>query len=226
MPTLLEIVDHIYFINLTHRQDRAADFYKTMESIGIARESITRIPAFYEPDIGALGCTKSHIFALEKFLTSTYESVLIFEDDFEITSRKELDDFCRQFLKTPPPQWDVLLFSGVLKEGCPTDLSYLIKVKELQTSSSYMIKKRYAPILLENMKEGREALETYYLGTGRAIPDYCLDMYWKSLQNKDNWFLTNPILGYQRPSYSDIQKKEVDYTHEEMNLNPMNKEPS
>lgn len=226
MPSLLQIVDHIYFINLNHRTDRANDFYKTMESIDVGRESITRIPAIYEHDIGALGCTKSHILALETFLESDYERVLIFEDDFEISSRKELDDFCREFMETSSLSWDLILFSGVLKEGCPTDLSYLTKIQELQTSSSYMIQKRYAPRLLENMKEGREALETYYLGTGRAIPDYCLDMYWKSLQRKDNWFLTNPILGYQRPSFSDIQKKEVDYTYEEMNLNPMNKEPS
>lgn len=222
MPTLLEIVDHIYFINLNHRQDRAADFYKTMESIGIGKESITRIPAAYEPDIGALGCTKSHIHALEKFLDSNYKTVVIFEDDFEISSKDDFFVFCQKFKDSPPLEWDIILFSGVLKEGYRSDSSYLTKVKELQTSSSYMVQKRYAPFLLENMKEGKEALEIYYLGTGRAIPDYCLDMYWKSLQKKDNWFLTNPILGFQRPSFSDIQGKEVDYTNVEMNLNPLN----
>ena len=40
---------------------------------------------------------------------------------------------------------------------------------------------------------------------------YDVDIYWKLLKPIDNWFIFKKTLGYQRPSYSDIEKKDVDY---------------
>jgi hypothetical protein len=40
---------------------------------------------------------------------------------------------------------------------------------------------------------------------------YALDMYWQRIQARDNWYLVAPSLVVQRPSYSDIEKKHVDY---------------
>lgn len=37
-----------------------------------------------------------------------------------------------------------------------------------------------------------------------------IDIYWKKLQN-DKWYVTNPVLGYQRESYSDIEKRITNY---------------
>jgi len=38
-----------------------------------------------------------------------------------------------------------------------------------------------------------------------------MDIYWKQLQKTDKWYITNPVLGYQRMSYSDIEKRITDY---------------
>ena len=38
----------------------------------------------------------------------------------------------------------------------------------------------------------------------------CIDISWKKLQN-DKWFTTNPIIGSQIQSFSDIEHKNVDY---------------
>ena len=37
------------------------------------------------------------------------------------------------------------------------------------------------------------------------------DMYWKLLQEIDNWFALKTAAGIQRKSYSDIESREVDY---------------
>tara|TARA_B110000908_G_C9854583_1_gene271419 strand:+ start:329 stop:469 length:141 start_codon:yes stop_codon:yes gene_type:complete len=38
-----------------------------------------------------------------------------------------------------------------------------------------------------------------------------IDKHWHILQKKDNWFIFNNNLGYQRAGYSDIENGEVDY---------------
>ena len=43
--------------------------------------------------------------------------------------------------------------------------------------------------------------------------DYSLDAYWIKLQIKYRFLLINPLSIYQKPDYSDIENKEVDYHH-------------
>lgn len=219
MSSFQQCIEHIYFINLDHRYDRAQDFYKMMEQMGISEESITRISAIFEPMNGALGCTKSHIKTIETFLQSNYKCCCVFEDDFDFISKEALEDFCAEFQTVDPKEWDMILFSGVIFQSEASKYKCLRRVFDLQTSSSYILTRVYAPQLLANLQESAEALEIYSKGTGRIIEGYCLDMYWKSLQKKDKWFVSYPLLGYQRPSYSDIEKKNVDYTSLEMSLN-------
>jgi predicted RNA-binding protein len=40
---------------------------------------------------------------------------------------------------------------------------------------------------------------------------YALDIYWKSLQKKDNWFMILPPTVSQYENYSDIEKKNTNY---------------
>mgnify|MGYP001811514618 CR=1 FL=1 len=42
---------------------------------------------------------------------------------------------------------------------------------------------------------------------------YGLDMMWKHLQREDKWYIFNPVLGVQRPSFSDIEGKHTDYSN-------------
>jgi tyrosyl-tRNA synthetase len=40
---------------------------------------------------------------------------------------------------------------------------------------------------------------------------YAIDQFWTQLQQKDNWFLINPLTVVQRSGYSDIEKKHRNY---------------
>jgi GR25 family glycosyltransferase involved in LPS biosynthesis len=44
-------------------------------------EKVNRINAIYLPDVGALGCAKSHILALKDAKLNGYNNCLILEDD-------------------------------------------------------------------------------------------------------------------------------------------------
>ena len=40
---------------------------------------------------------------------------------------------------------------------------------------------------------------------------YAIDKFWFHLQANDKWFLITPLTVTQKPGYSDIEKKEINY---------------
>ena len=46
----------------------------------------------------------------------------------------------------------------------------------------------------------------------RAHVDAAIDIHWRFLQEKDAWFVLWPVGGEQSKSYSDIEKRAVDYS--------------
>jgi len=42
---------------------------------------------------------------------------------------------------------------------------------------------------------------------------YEIDVFWDTLQQKDNWFIIMPRTVTQLSDYSDILKKDVNYDH-------------
>ena len=77
------------------------------------------------------------------------------------------------------------------------------KVISAQTTSGYCITKKFAQILLKNFKESQDLIIKF----GRRH-EICLDQYWKRIQPMNNWYVINPVLGYQYENYSDIEKKQ------------------
>jgi len=198
------IYDHIYYINLDHRIDRNEDFLMSMKTLGIPNEQITRVSAIYNEERGALGCSQSHAKAIKLFLDSPYQRCIIFEDDF-IPKKEEWETFFEKMKAYPNEGWDLIQLSGNILQSSETSIPFLRKAFHVQTSSSYLLQKRFASILLENIEEGAKALEAKY------DDSFCIDIYWLSLQAKSLWFISEPVLGYQRESYSDILKRITKY---------------
>ena len=71
-------IDTIYYINLDHRIDRKEKFLECMNDLQVPKSKIERISAIYEPNLGILGCTKSHMLALETFINSDKNTCIIF----------------------------------------------------------------------------------------------------------------------------------------------------
>ena len=198
------IYDHIYYINLDHREDRNEEFLAEMKTLGIPSEQTTRVSAIYNEECGALGCSQSHAKAIKLFLESPYDRCIIFEDDFS-AKKEEWDAFFQKMRAYPDEGWDLIQLSGNILDSCETSIPFLRKAFHVQTSSSYLLQKRFAGTLLENIEEGSRKLETKYSELS------CLDIYWLPLQEKSLWFISEPVLGYQRESYSDILKRTTKY---------------
>ena len=75
-----------------------------------------------------------------------------------------------------------------------------------QTTMAYICKQEYYDTLIANYREGLEKL-----AAGGHYTQFALDIYWKSLQSS-GWVFAYPPLGRQKPGFSDIEKKDVDYS--------------
>jgi glycosyl transferase, family 25 len=168
------------------------------------------------PDLGALGCALSHAKVLADFIYFDEKPfALILEDDFSIrdapTFTSTINNFCNQDYL-----WDVLLLghnSAVPIE--PTHFGTACRTINSQTASGYLVGRFYAIKLMECFFRSAELLRRY-----QYLPDpnktiaksmFSCDILWKELQIRDRFIVPLPSLIIQRPSYSDIEKRNVDY---------------
>ena len=208
----MEFLDVIYYCNLEHRRDRNSEFLGEMERFGVPSERIHRMKSVYTPHIGALGCSKTHIQVLKHFIASGKATCAVFEDDFMFTVSKETAEATlAQFFNDIGRNFDVLMLGGNIQVSTPTEFSYLKKIIDAQCTSSYVITREFAPVLLELWELAVKRLEVYTYIYGRRNNDDCLDMAWKKLQPGSRWYTVDPVFGIQRPSYSDVENCLVDY---------------
>jgi GR25 family glycosyltransferase involved in LPS biosynthesis len=200
-----------YYINLNHRTDRNKHMINQFKSYNI--KNYERIEGcMFNLNVenlngktnGRIGCTMSHIKTLETFINSEYEYCVIFEDDFLFTINKEEYSKKLEYVFKLNINWDVILFSSNVISSIPYN-NFLHKALNCQTTSSYLVTKKYAEKLLKNYIEGLNLLKE------TQQSKYCIDMYWKKLQPDDNWYVFKPKIGKQMPSYSDISKGNVNH---------------
>ncbi|ATZ80616.1 alpha-1,2-fucosyltransferase [Bodo saltans virus] len=204
-----EYITKIIYINLDHRTDRNNEINAEFERIGIPKEKILRLSAIHDNN-GAMGCTKSHIAVLELAKKNKYENVLILEDDFNFI--KNIDKIDSAF---------TLLFSklGNIFDGFQMSRGYkyekkenicgtIFRTDECSTTSGYLVSNRIYDKLLQNYKKGL----LLYKSNPEKTTEFSLDVYWKNVQKTSNWYVSDPFLGYQRTSYSDIGNIYINYS--------------
>jgi len=203
-PAFSKKIDVIYYINLDKRQDRKQEFLDNFNEIDENR--IIKVKGHYYPDNGAVGCLMSHVTALNKALSDGLgDNILICEDDFMI---KDMDYFNKMLdlFFDKIDSWDVIMLGHNTVDSKDTGIKTkdkkekVIKILNSQTTSGYLIKRSYIPILLDIYAKDL----TEYMKTGEW-GNYFTDQSWKVLQPVDNWYAFEPSVGFQRPSYSDIQ---------------------
>ena len=193
---LWSFIDKVVYINLDHRTDRNEHMKNMTRTFG---NKVSRFSAIKKEN-GAMGCTLSHIQALKKAIQENYENILILEDDAEWNNFEESYQILKKLSSNP---YDVIMLGG----SFVSYNSENYKVDTASTTTGYLVNKHYMQTLLSNFKEGLEQqlLIEYRCGS------FAIDVYWRSLQKTDNWFIVQPPLIYQTPSYSDIENYTVDY---------------
>lgn len=202
----MEHIDAFYFINLDRRKDRLIQISGELEKMKIPEEKIIRVQGF-EHKIGIFGCGKSHISAINHFIASGKNRCMIFEDDFEFTETKEKVNEVLRNIFTSGAEIDCLMLAG--KDNCvltidPTQKIYLQRIFFATCPSCYVLTKKYAPGLLNNLSEGIAKQEKWINAFGEPENAFNNDYYWIYEQMSRKYYFTVPKLGRQRDSPSDI----------------------
>jgi glycosyl transferase family 25 len=194
----------IYYINLSHRTDRKQQVEEELVKIDI--DKFQRFDAIEKED-GRIGCSMSHLELLKMARTNDLPYIIIVEDDIQFINPILFKNQFQKFLKSRE-QWDVLLFGGNNYGSIRQTNPYTIKITNCLTTTGYMVSRHYYDTLISNIEEGLEKLIQYPTEHYK----YAIDVYWQSLQKKDEWHLIYPLIVVQRPGYSDIEKTHRDYT--------------
>jgi glycosyl transferase family 25 len=197
-------IDAILYINLDHRVDRKEHILNEINKLGKDASYVHRIDAIKNSN-GALGCSLSHIKALQYVLEHPeWKNVIVLEDDFTFHSSdtseivKSIDELCNH------SAFDVCQLSyNPIGKFVDTIQPHprIKKIVKAQTSAGYLITKTYIPTLIQNLIESSNVMRT----KGKCSSN-CLDVYRGSLQSRDNWLCTFPAIGYQYANYSDIEQ--------------------
>lgn len=204
----MDKIDKIFYINLEKRTDRRVEIENELihKFNYISAERFIGIP--YEQ--GIYGCTMSHICLFRKMIENNWDTMMVFEDDAQLlTDRVSIDSHIHMFLKDD--QLDILCIGNSCGDNKPYN-ELMNRCFNTQTTSCYVIKKKFVKALLEcyffdlskalTLPENSQELEKH-IGY--------IDTAWFPLQYTRYFMMPKIRQVLQRPSYSDIQHKMTDY---------------
>jgi GR25 family glycosyltransferase involved in LPS biosynthesis len=199
----IQDITHAFYINLESRTDRKEYVEEQLKLVSI---NATRFNAI-KLENGAVGCSMSHLKCIEIAKKNDWDHVLIVEDDITFLNPGLFVNNINKFLERHN-EWDVVLIGGnIIPPYKKVDFS-CVQVVNCQTTTGYLVKSHYFDTLIKNYKEGIIKL----LKEPENHKIYAIDKHWFSLQEKDTWYLITPLTVTQKEDYSDIEKKNTNYT--------------
>lgn len=146
---------------------------------------------------GAVGCLLSHYHILQSaMLLNT--NVFIFEDDIQFLdgTKENLELTCEELSKI---EWDMFYIGGNILKPFYKTSDHLAKLNHCQSTVSYGVNKNFIEKLLSyiNLQQISKPIDMIYADD--IIPN-------------NNCFISIPMLGIQRNSFSDIENQTVEYS--------------
>lgn len=198
-----DFFDKIYVINLDYRKDRLAQVMDEFSKVGIKdrveRHSGLTAHRFGDPKKDACyGNHLAHSICIHNANIEDANNVLIFEDDVQFLSNaiEVLSGTIQQI----PKDWD-MLYLGVNIEKPAYQISRnLAKLTFAYSTHAYAVNLRYSSVKddLLSINTDPDVVHNDVEYSNKIIPNY-------------NCYSCVPIIAIQRPSYSDIEKKFMDY---------------
>jgi GR25 family glycosyltransferase involved in LPS biosynthesis len=202
-------IKNIFYINLETRPDRKSHFENEMKKLGWSAARFNAI----KHKFGALGCSMSHLSLLKYAKQNNLDHILIMEDDISFLYPEIFVKNLNSFLSSEK-EFDVLLIAGNNMGPYEKINEYCVKIKKCQTTTGYLVKRNYYDILIANIEQG----VNYLSNNLNRLNDFAIDQYWNKLQLKDNWLLLIPLTVTQRPDYSNIEKRVINYNRVMLDL--------
>jgi len=203
-----KLFENCYLINLDDKVQRLNDSITELSKLDIKPIRFDAV----RHQKGAIGCSLSHLGVLNLAKFKNHEYVLVCEDDNLILSVDGVKKSINQFLEDKL-EWDVLILSANNYRPFEKTSNYYIKVKNAQCTNAYIVRRHYYETLIQIW----ETAIIKFSQNPEQHGIYALDQYWKVLQKKDNWYLIIPPNIIQKPEYSNVENRMVDYTNCFMN---------
>jgi len=201
MSNFESLIQNHFYINLDCRNDRLVACEAELKKIGLDRPC--RFSAIKTKQ-GIVGCGMSHLTCIENAKKDNLPYIAIFEDDIVISKPNKLRNQVDRILKSQV-DWDVLLLGGNAFTPHKEVGEDHVIVNRCYCGTAYIVKQQYYDTMIDNIRDGLSKL----VATGDR--QFSWDAWWINLQQKDRFLLVNPLSVYQRPDYSDIENKNVDY---------------
>jgi len=202
-------IQHAFYINLDSRPDRKEFVEAQLKTIGI---KATRFDAIKLKN-GAIGCSMSHLKCLEIAKINKWDHILIVEDDITFLNPELFVNQLNSFL-SKDKDFDVVLIAGNNGPPYTTIDETCIQVTRCQTTTGYLVNGHYIDTLITNYKEGIQK----FMNEPDNRVNYAIDKYWGNLQKTGKWYLIIPLTVTQRADYSDIEKKNTNYSNAMLDL--------
>ena len=202
-----------YIINLDERTDRLNDFLLNLDEFGYAQIDFSRISAVRDDDFGGLGCAKSHLIALCDYITrGSAPYCIIVEDDFRF--KRDYEFFSNRVIPFINNRNDLNVFmlagTKILSRNLDADFA---EIFEGQSAAGYIILRKYVPQIIDCFLRSILQMEKFRAMEQRELiyDRFSIDQTWKKLQQDGGWFACSQMVGFQAASFSDIEKRNVDY---------------
>lgn len=200
---LNDYFDRIFCINLDSRPDRwkQAQEEFTKHSIDVERISGidgSKMNLDFPPEIkeGAVGCALSQFFAIKYAKQLALNKFLLLEDDIQFT--ENVNELFSEYISEVPFDWDMLYLGGQHFHGM-----------NLQQVSEHVYKCEYT--LAAHSVAFNSTVFDRFIDKLIDITKPC-DIHYAESHKEINAYVIIPHLTWQRESYSDIEKINVDYT--------------
>jgi GR25 family glycosyltransferase involved in LPS biosynthesis len=149
-----------------------------------------------------IACTQSHINALKLANKMGYSNVLILEDDAIWANVRKGYAIFEELIKKP---FDVIMLGGTH----PKFDKNTYAVKFSYGAHAYLVNKSYYNTII---KEAEDAIKLYNPSRpGGRKENAAINVKYSELQPNHKWFIVSPSLMFQGKSYSNIEKKNVNY---------------
>jgi len=192
----------LYCINLDRRQDRWEHAQKEFMSVGILNRVI-RVSAVEHQD-GRIGLIKSFLKIFKDVQERNIQNVLIFEDDIHfISENNPISTLEKSISQLGSIEWSLFYLGANTHERCNVFRPNLILIKNAFSAHAVAYSHKTYKQIIEKFEKTNEI---------RSIDDINDVFFCKEIQNKRMSFLVNPIIATQYPSYSDLEKKDVNYS--------------
>lgn len=213
MSNPFDFFEEIWCINLDHRLDRWEHAQKEFEKVNILNR-VHRFSAIKHTD-GRIGLIKSFLYLFEYAKNKKLENILIFEDDIKFLNdttnilRKSLE----QLIKTNINWGMFYLGANTHKKLVKVDEN-LFNLKSGLSAHAICYNKIIYDDIINKFSKTDRILEMGDIN----------DIFYSKLQDTYNCFIVNPIIATQIPSYSDLLKKDVNYSFivDRFNMNVKN----